>query len=122
MEAILKAIWEGMNSPIGITVVVSIFLWVLNKVYSMKPAWAAFEGTIIAGIKYAEKAIDDETENKALAKLDTALRYVLRIYDEAGKKNLSGATVASIKEGIQIKHAELEAKGALTSKPKDGAS
>ncbi len=120
-EDVLKAIWAAMNSPIGITVVVSMFLWTLNKVYSLKPTWAKFEGTIIAGIKYAEKAIDDDTDNKAMSRLDTALRYVLRIYQESGKKNLSGATIDSIKEGIQIKHAQLEATGTLTSKPKDGA-
>ena len=113
MEAILKAIWDVMNSPAGITVAAGVFLWLLNKAYSWKPAWAAFEGTIISGIKYAEKAIDDETDNKAMSKLDCALRYVLKVYEDAGREVTSEKTVDSIREGIQIVHDDLEERGTL---------
>ncbi|MFQ5419717.1 MAG: hypothetical protein ACE5EY_05075, partial [Anaerolineae bacterium] len=49
--------------------------------------WAAFEGAIISGVKFAEKQVPDGTPNKGRARLDAALKYVLKVYEEAkGRK------------------------------------
>ena len=109
MMEILKAIWGVMNSPAGITVAAAVILWVLNRVYASKPAWQAYEGTIIAAVKFAEKNIPDDSGNTALARLDAALKYVLTAYTEATGKVATPEVTRELKEGIQVKHAELEA-------------
>ena len=113
MASILEVVWNALNSPAGITAVAGLILWALNRLYAKKPAWKAYEGTIISGIKLAEKNIPDDTENKALLRLDHALRYVLKAYEEAAGKRASEKVAAELKEGIQVKHAELESSGAL---------
>lgn len=110
---VLQTIWQAINSPIGIAAVAGLVLWLLNRLYALKPAWKRFEGTIIAAIKYAEKQIPDDVDNKALNRLDAALRYVVKVYEEATDKQATPKIVADLKEGIQIKHAELEAAEAL---------
>jgi len=112
-KAILEVVWNALNSPAGITAVAGLLLWLLNRLYAKKPAWKDYEGTIISGIKFAEKHIPDGTENKALLRLDHALRYVLKAYEEVEGKRASDAVAAELKEGVQIKHAELESSGAL---------
>ncbi len=110
----LSMIWQAVNSPVGITFLAGVFLWLLNKLYGARPAWLQYEGTIIAAIKYAEKQIPNDVSNKSLAKLDTALNYVLRIYQELNGKRATTQVEAELREGIQVKHAELEATGVLT--------
>jgi len=106
-------VWGVLNSPAGITAVAGFILWLLNKVYAAKPAWRAYEGTIIAAVKFAEKEIPDDSPNKSLARLDAALKYVLQIYEQATGKGATPEVEAGLKEGIQIKHAELESAGTL---------
>ena len=45
---ILGTVWSVINSPAGITVMASVVIYVLNKLYTAKPALAAYEGTLIA--------------------------------------------------------------------------
>ena len=113
VTSILEAVWHALNSPAGITAVAGLILWALNRLCAKKPAWKTYEGTIISGIKFAEKRVPDGTENKSLNRLDHALRYVLKAYEEAAGKRASEKVAAELKEGIQVKHAELESSGAL---------
>ena len=102
-----------MNSPAVIALLAGGLLWLLNRLYAAKPAWQAFEGTIIAAVKWAEKEIPDDTPNKAMSRLDAALNYVLKVYEEARGKPADAQTKQELREGIQIVHAELEASGNL---------
>lgn len=111
--AILTAIWAFLNTPAGVALVAGAVIWALNAIYAKKPAWKAYEGSIITAIKLAEQNVPDNTDNKALHKLDTALKYVLQVYAATNNKPASPAVEASLAEGIQIKHDELEAKGTL---------
>ena len=78
-------------------------------------------GRIITGIRLAEKKIPDDTPNAGLAKLDAALRFVLDAYAQANHgKQPPSDLVEQIKQGIQIKHLELDRWGGL-SKPKAAA-
>lgn len=113
VTAILAAIWAFLNTPAGITFIAGIVLWALNALYAKKPAWKAYEGSIITAIKLAEQSVPDNSGNKALNKLDIALKYVLQVYEATNNKPASSAVEASLAEGIQIKHDELEAKGTL---------
>ena len=113
VTAILEIVWKVLNSPAVIAVLVGGLLWLLNKLYAAKPAWQALEGTIIAAVKWAEKEIPDDTPNKALSRLNAALNYVVKVYEEARGKPVDAQTKAELCEGIQIVHAELEASGNL---------
>src|SRR5690554_5859 len=109
----METLWNILNQPVVITVIAGLVLWALNKVYAKKPAWQAFEGTIIAAVKWAEKEIPDDTPNKALNRLNAALSYVVKVYEEARGKYANAKVKAELREGIQIVHAELEASGIL---------
>jgi hypothetical protein len=91
-------------------------LWLLNRLYAAKPTWQPFEGTIIAAVKWAEKEIPDDTPNKSLVRLNAALNYVVKVYEQA-RGTATEQVKAQLREGIQIVHAELEAAGNLPDKP-----
>ncbi len=112
-NGIWQVAWNVLNSPAVIAIFAAGLLWLLNKLYAAKPAWQAFEGTIIAAVKWAEKEIPDDTPNKALNRLNAALNYVVKVYEEARGKRVGAKTKAELREGIQIVHAELEASGNL---------
>jgi len=111
-ERIFELIWSVMNSPAVIAAFAAAVVWAMNKIYSKRPAWQAFEGTIIAAVKWAEREIPDDTPNKSLVRLNAALNYVLKVYEQA--RGPAGEQIkAELREGIQIVHAELEAAGNL---------
>ena len=112
-ETILQNVWELLNSPVGIAAIAGILLWLLNRLYASKPTWQKYEGAIISAIKYAEKQIPDDADNKSLARLDAALRYVLKVYQEVNNKTATAKEVAELKDGISIVHNELVAEGTL---------
>lgn len=114
-NTMLETIWAAMNSAVGITCIAGAALWLLNKLYARKPDWKKYEGTIIAAVKYAEKMIPDDSENKAAKRLDEALKYVLAVHHEIENRTATAAELANLREGIQIVHAELESKDGLTS-------
>lgn len=91
----------------AITVIGGIVAFLLSKLWTAKPAWQKYEGTIIAAVKAAEKAIPDTAENKATKRLDEALKYVLKIYESQNGK-ATEETKQELKEGIQIVHNKLE--------------
>lgn len=107
MEYITK-IWEYLNTPLAITVIGGIIAFLLSKLWTAKPAWQKYEGTIIAAIKSAEKAVPDDSENKSVKRLDKALQYVLKVYEKANGKAATPATMTELSEGIQIVHNKLE--------------
>ena len=114
-------IWSILNSPAAITAIAGGLLWLLNRMYTRKPTWVRYEGTIIAAIKAAEKAIPDDVENKSLLRLNNALQTVLDLYAKIEGKRADEATQAEMAEGIQIIHAKLEAAGNL-DKPAEEAT
>jgi len=110
---VLDAIWTFLSSPLGVTCVAAIFLYLLKRARERYPAWMEWEGTIVAAIKHAEKAIPDDTENTALRRFNDALAYVLHVYQEANGTMPSARERREIEEGIHLKHADLEAAGLL---------
>ena len=125
VSAILEAVGTFCNSAFGLALIwavaVGLFWWLASRYNPFQEAWKKYEGSIITGIKLAEKEIADDTPNAGLAKLDAALRFVLRAYAEAnGGKRPSAKLVEQIKQGIQITHADLDRYGRL-SKAKDAA-
>ena len=108
-----------LNSGIGFALVwagmVGLFMWLASKFNPFQEKWKAWEGSIITGIKLAEKEIPNDTPNAGLAKLDAALRFVLKAYADANNgKQPPAKLVEEIKQGIQIKHSELDRFGGLS--------
>ena len=119
-SAILNGIWTFLNSGIGFAVIwaamVGFFIFLASRYNPLQEKWKKYEGSIITGIKLAEKQIPDDTPNAGLAKLDAALRFVLKAYGEANNgKQPSDALVEQIKQGIQITHNDLDRFDGLSS-------
>ena len=112
-NGIWQVIWNVLNSPAVIAAFAAGVLWLLNRLYAAKPTWQAFEGTIIAAVKWAEKESPDDTPNKAISRLNAALNYVTKVYEQARGKPADSKVQTELREGIQIVHAELEASGNL---------
>lgn len=113
MNIILTILWEILNTPAVITAFAGVLLWLLNRLYQSKPAWQAYEGAIIRGIRWAEKEIPDGTPNSHLARADQALKYTLALYEKIRGRPADGKAILDLQQGIEVLHAELEAAGAL---------
>jgi hypothetical protein len=118
IHTIFETIGNIVNSSFGFAViwaaVVGLFIWLSSKFNPFQEAWKKYEGSIITGIRLAEKQVPDDTPNAGLAKLDTALKFVLDAYAEANNgKEPSDKLIEAIKQGIQIKHSDLDRFGGL---------
>ena len=119
-ESIGNAISTFLNSGVGFAVIwmiaAAVVFLLINKASPFHEAWKKYEGTIITAIKVAEKAVDDDTPNAGLRRLDEAMKFVLARYAEQHNgSEPSAALQRELKEGIQIKHADLERFGKLKS-------
>jgi len=101
--------------PIIIWIAAIVFIYlIMDKAGPFHKVWEKYEGAIITAIKVAEKAIPDTVTNVGLKRLDEALNFVLERYaEEHGGKQPGDKLLHELKEGIQIKHAELERLGNL---------
>ena len=113
MDIVLVGVWALVNSPVGITTVASVALWVLNKVYAAKPAWQAYEGALIQAVRWAEKEIPDNAEHKYLRRADLALQYALKAYERMNGHRADTRMREQLAQGIEVTHADLEAAGVL---------
>ena len=105
--------WTVLNSAAGVAIAGAVLTWVANRIFAWRPQWKAWEGTLISAVKWAEAAIPDTDPNRSLARLDEALRYVLRVYAQT----VGGVPPAALKQdllqGIQIVHDQLEQRGTV---------
>ena len=113
MDIVLVGVWALMNSPVGVSVVASIALWMVNKVYAAKPEWQAYEGALIQAVRWAEKEIPDEADNKYLRKADLALQYALKAYERMNGYRAGDRMREQLAQGVEVVHADLEAAGVL---------
>ena len=112
---ILDTIWTLLNTPAVIAAAALLVIWLLNRVYAAKPLWKRFEGTIITAIEWAEHQIPNTVEDKGLKRLDKALQFVLDVCKKAGLDVSDREVIADIKEGVQIKYADVKAAGNLST-------
>ena len=116
---LLETLDTVLNSAFGLAVawaiLIGLFFWLSSRFNPFQEKWREWEGSIVTAIKLAEKEIPDDVPNGGLAKLDAALRFVLKAYAEAnGGKEPPARLVEQIRQGIQIKHAELDRFGGLS--------
>jgi len=112
-EIALGVAWTALNSPVGITTVASVALWILNKVYAARPEWQAYEGALIKGIQWAEREIPDDAENKYILRADQALQYALKAYERMNGHRANARMREQLAMGVEVVHAELETAGVL---------
>src|SRR5215469_2683940 len=112
-EMVVAGIWAVLNSPVGVSLVASTALWLINKLYAVKPAWRAYDGSIIRAIQWPEKEIPCDAENKHLKRDATALQYTLEAYEKLTGQRASQRMEEELKQGIEVVHADLEAAGIL---------
>lgn len=112
-KMIVSAVWGLVNSPVGITVMAGIVLWILNRIYAAKPTWAKYEGAIISAVRFAEKQIPDDSASPGVNRLDRALQQVLMVFAAVEKRRATEAEEQSLVEGIQVIHNDLDAEGVL---------
>jgi hypothetical protein len=108
----LEALGAFLLSPTGAALVVAILYYVYKVVIQKVPVIEELKdnylGTVIAAVKFAEKQVPDDVENKAIAKLDLALKYVLDVYASREGMVPADNIANGIKELIQVVHSELE--------------
>ena len=109
LKEIAILLLNALNTPAGITLLVSVVSIIITSIFKAKPHWVKFEGVILSAIKMAEKAIPVDTENKALKRLDFALEIVIKAFEELKGRKPSAKEIHSLKEGINIKHNEISA-------------
>ena len=112
-DVVWPAAWAFVNSPVGVSMVASVALWLINKVYAAKPEWQAYEGALIQAVRWAEKEIPDGTENKHLARADAALKYALTAYERVNGRRADARMREQLAQGLEVVHTDLEAAGIL---------
>lgn len=115
-EFVLESIYIVFNSAVGTAVIVGLTLlaltWVTDKLFLSEPKWKKYQGTIVSGVKFAEKNATDGDSSQS--KLRAAMRFVLSDYADCHRgKRPSRKLREEIRQGIQITHAALERQGLL---------
>ena len=112
MESILDTAWAFLNSPLGISMVVSGVASLVAVIIAKVPLAKKYGGVLISAVKYAEKAIDDDTDNAGLQKLDAAFQYAIDRFDEIGVK-VKEKDIPELISGLSEAHEKVEADGVL---------
>jgi len=103
----MDKILEYMNSPAAITVFVSALVFLLNALYSRRPTWQKYQGTIINLIRSVEKELKDR---KGFEKYDEVLVKLLAVFVEVEKRQPNAKEINELKEGVHIMHNEISPK------------
>lgn len=106
-------LWNVLNEPFAIGLLAVGFIALLDYIHSRKPTWEKYTGAVIEAIKAAEKVIPDDTENKSIQRLDAALKYAVKVIEDAENRKLGDREVDDLADGIKQIHADLEANGNL---------
>ena len=101
-----QGVWNFINTPIGISIVGSILLFALGKLFTKKPKWKAlalkYGPSLMQAVKTAEKNVKDGS------KLDQALKYVIEL-----EPKLSGIAEEDVKRALTAVHTTAESNGNL---------
>ena len=102
-------VWTFVNSPLGVTLIVSVVSAVLTMIFKAKPGAEKLvdehSGLFFDAIRHAEKAIPDNTTNKSAQRADAALKYLLKLETPLKKKK-----EAKLREALTVAHKRVEEK------------
>lgn len=113
----MEAIWTFLNSGIGLTIIGTIVAFALGRLFLSTPEVEKWKGIIIEAVKAAEKIIPDNTVNAGARRLDEAMKYFIKVYEEQALKSPASTLLDAVRLAIPEIHADLEAMGNLDSKP-----
>ena len=86
----IEALWTFCNSPVGVALVSGVVLTVLGHLFKSRPAWEelydTYRADLFSAVRFAEENIPDDTPNKALARLDAALRFISTLETPLARK------------------------------------
>ena len=102
-----------LESPAVQTAVIGAIAWSFIKLFERKTEWAKYKGYIIAAVKWAEKAVPDNAENKSLRRMDEALKRFIQLYEAAEKTAPSANVLDAVRAQISVVHDQLEQEGTL---------
>ena len=104
-------------SSTAIAIIAAAYCYIMDVLGRKYPAWAKYrdkyQATVIKAIKLAEKAIKNDTPNKALAKFKAALNYCIKVFEEVEGRKPTEKEVEAMGEAINVEHANMEANGDL---------
>ena len=107
---LLKMVWAAMNQPAALVVIGGGVIMVMNAIFAKKPTWKVYAekyaGTLFAAVRYAEKAIPDDVDNKSVARLDAALKYMVKVIEATEGKAPTAKEEAALAEAVQMAHKE----------------
>lgn len=93
--SLIDALKAFAQSQGFIGVLLAAWAYAAAKLFTRKPKWRVYydqyRGVLIAAVRYAEKAIPDDVEDKSAKRLDAALKYTLQIIGQADQASLSQA-------------------------------
>lgn len=110
---ILATIWAVLNSPAAITAVVAVVAAIIARVAFLKGVWEKYAGVATAAVRMAEKAVPDNAENKAIRKLDEALKYLVNIFTELEGRAPTPDEQLELRNAIEESLTELQAQGII---------
>ena len=109
IKDVLDWVWTQLNTPSGIALIAAVWSWVMAKLFTSKPKWKQYydqyKGHMVAAVKYAEKQIPDDTENKSARRADAALQYVIGVI--AASQNAT-PDIGALKQALNVVHDETE--------------
>ncbi len=109
-----QVIMDFLSQPAVITALAGLAAYLIARLFTAKPQWQQYVGLIINGVKISEKLIDDNTENKAAARFNMALKVFIERFEAIYQKAPSPALIREVASNIPIVHADLEANGNLS--------
>lgn len=105
--SILDQVMGYVNSSAGVTILGAILVFILGKIFQSKPEWKTlyekYFPVIMRGVKHAEKAIPDGTQNLALARADAALKFMIIL-----EPKLASVNQTALAQAITMVHAAAE--------------
>lgn len=105
----IQQFWAALNTPIGVTIVSAVVVFILGRIFTQVPkAQALFEtykGPLMDAVRWAEKAIPDDSPNTGLQRFDAALKYVLKVQPQ-----LANVKETDLHAMINQAHTEAEEK------------
>lgn len=93
-----------------LTAAVTALVWIARLAFA-KPKWAQYEGMMITAVKFAEKAIPDNSTNTTMQRTNAAMQSFISQYAAQTGKPAPDSLLNVVAQGMPIVHAKLEAAG-----------
>jgi hypothetical protein len=104
VDLVLQSFASGIGSVLLLSAAAPIIAFLLKTLFLRSAAWRRYEGTIIALIRAAEKAIPDDVGNPGLSRLDFVFREVVQRMERDGAAPKTDAEAQDLRDAISVLH------------------